>query len=131
MKVLLIKTNFRSKHLEIIEAEDINKKITINSKKITFDNREEVLFSNLNSIIKDSYGNTLNVDSFNYEIKKDILKINNLNLIDKNNNNLKSSIAYLNTKNNNLYGKDVSVNLNNKTLNKNNEPRLKANSINR
>ena len=43
--------------------------------------------------------------------------------------NLKSSIAYINTKTNNLYGKNIFINLRNETLNKNNEPRLKGNSI--
>ncbi len=112
-----------------IEAEDLNKSIKIKSQEIIFNNKDNILFSPVNSIIKDNYGNKLIVDSFNYEIKKDILKINNINLTDKNNNNLKSSIAYINTKTNNLYGKDVFINLNNETLNENNEPRLRGNSI--
>ncbi len=112
-----------------IEVEDLDKNIKINSQKIIFNNKNNILFSPFDSVIEDNYGNKLIVDSFNYEIKKNILKINNLNLTDKNNNNLKSSIAYINTKTNNLYGKDVFVNLNNETLNKNNEPRLRGNSI--
>ena len=40
-------------------------------------------------------------------------------------------IAYINTETNNLYGKDVVVNLNQNDLkiNENNDPRLKGNSI--
>tara|TARA_B100001093_G_scaffold296030_1_gene282281 strand:- start:538 stop:2922 length:2385 start_codon:yes stop_codon:yes gene_type:complete len=112
-----------------IEAEDLNKKLRIYSKKIIFNNKDEVLFSPFESIIEDGHGNKLIVDNFNYELQKDLLKVNNLNFTDKNNNILKSSVAYINTKSNNLYGKDVFVNLDNKTLNENNEPRLKGNSI--
>ncbi len=112
-----------------IEAEDLDKKLKIYSKKIIFNNKDEVLFSPFESIIEDGHGNKLIVDSFNYELQKNLLKVNNLNFTDKNNNVLKSSVAYINTKSNNLYGKDVFVNLDNKTLNENNEPRLKGNSI--
>ena len=35
--------------------------------------------------VEDGHGNKIIVDSFNYELKKDLLKIKNLNLIDKNN----------------------------------------------
>ncbi len=112
-----------------IAVEDLDKKLKIYSKKIIFNNKNELLFSPFESIIEDDNGNKLIVDSFNYEIQKDLLKVNNLNFTDKNNNVLKSSVAYINTKSNNLYGKDVFVNLDNKTLNENNEPRLKGNSI--
>ena len=61
-------------------------------------------------------------------ISKDLLKIQNLKFTD-NNNILELSTAYVNTKTNNLFGKDVSVKLDNKTLNKKNEPRLKGNSL--
>ena len=69
------------------------------------------------------------VDSFKYEVNKNLLKIKNLNLIDKNNDNFKSSIAYINTKTNNLFGKNIFIKLNNEKFSKNNEPRLKGNSV--
>ena len=112
-----------------IEVDDLNQNIKINSKKIVFNSKDNILFSSFNSIIRDSYGNKSIVDSFKYEIKKNLLKMKNLDLTDKDNNNLKLAIAYINTETNNLYGKDVLINLNNKTFNKNSEPRLKGNSI--
>ena len=112
-----------------IEVDDLNQNIKINSKKIVFNSKDNILFSSSNSIIRDSYGNKSIVDSFKYEIKKNLLKMKNLDLTDKDNNNLKLAIAYINTETNNLYGKDVLINLNNKTFNKNSEPRLKGNSI--
>ena len=48
---------------------------------------------------------------------------------DLDNNNLKTTLAYINTKTNTLFGKDVHINLNNKSFSKNNEPRLKGNSV--
>jgi LPS-assembly protein len=112
-----------------IEVEDLNKKIKIASEKLVFNYKNNILFSLSKSNIKDNFKNSLIVDSFNYEIKKNLLKVNNLSLTDKDNNNLKTSIAYINTSTNSLYGKDAYVNLNNEILNKNNEPRLKGNSI--
>ena len=56
----------------------------------------------------------------------DLLKIENANFKDKNNNRFYTSLAFINTKTNKLFGKDVSVNLSNDTFEKNNEPRLKV-----
>ena len=50
-------------------------------------------------------------------------------MVDKYKNSLKLSLAYIDTKKNNLYRKDAFVNLNNKTFNENSEPRLKGSSI--
>ena len=112
-----------------IEVEDLNQNIKINSKKIIFNNKDKILFSPTNSIIRDNYGNKSVVDNFKYEIKKSLIKVKNLNLTDKDKNSLKLSLAYIDTKKNNLYGKDAFVNLNNKTFNENSEPRLKGSSI--
>ena len=111
------------------EVEDLNKNIKINSEKIIFNNKDNILFSPFDSTIRDGHGNKLIVDSFKYEITEGLLKTKNLELTDKNDHNLKLSLAYLNTKTNVLYGKDAFVNLNNKTFNNNSEPRIKGNSI--
>ena len=112
-----------------IEVKEINRNIDIKTKKIIFDYNNDILSSPSNSIINDNRGNNLVVDSFNYSINKNLLKINNLNLTDKNKNNLKTSIAYINTKTNNLFGKDIFLNLDNKSFSKDNEPRLKGNKV--
>ena len=112
-----------------IEVKEINRNIDIKTKKIIFDYNNDILYSPSNSIIKDNRGNNIVVDSFNYSINENLLKINNLNLTDKNKNNLKTSIAYINTKTNNLFGKDIFLNLDNKSFSKDNEPRLKGNKV--
>ena len=68
-------------------------------------------------------------DNFFYEIDKDLLKLKNLKFKDIKNNNLSASQAYINTKTNRLFGKDININLNNSSFNKGNEPRLKGNSV--
>ena len=60
---------------------------------------------------------------------KDLLKVENVIFEDKKNNNFKTSLAYINTKSNKLFGKDVSINLSNTSFAKDNEPRWKGNSI--
>ena len=74
-------------------------------------------------ILKDFYNNGFTTYKINkkqivfiknlkYEINKKLLKVKNLDFNDADNNNLKLSIAYMNIEKNNLYGKDVVINLN-------------------
>ena len=63
--------------------------IKINSEKIIFNNKDKILFSPTNSIIRDNYGNKSVVDNFKYEINKSLIKVKNLNLTDKNKNSIK------------------------------------------
>ncbi len=128
-KGILDQNKFTFEAFGKIEAEDLNQNLKINSKQIIFNNKDKILFSPFNSIIEDNYGNKLIVDNFKYEINNNLLKVKNLNLTDRDNNSLELSYAYIDTKTNNLYGKDAFVNLNNKTFDENSEPRLRGNSI--
>ena len=103
--------------------------LLIESEKITYNNNLEYIRSNTDTVIKDKFKNIYNVKSFLFELNNKILKLENLKFIDFENNRLETSIAFLNTETNNLYGKDVILNLNNKSFEKNNQPRLKANSM--
>jgi LPS-assembly protein len=112
-----------------IEIEILDNKFEINSNKIVYNYKNKNLFSANKAIIKYNYYNTLKVDNFRYQLKKNILKLNNLNFTDKDKINIKTPIAYINTKTQNLFAKDVYVNLNKKSLNEDNNPRIKGNSI--
>ncbi len=114
---------------EKIQLQNRDRNFDINSEKIIFNYENYILFSPFKSIVKDPNQNKLVVDNFNYEIKNDLLKVNQLYLTDVNNNVLSSSLAYIDTKLNNLFGKDVSINLDNKTFNKKSEPRMKGNAV--
>ncbi len=108
---------------------DIDNELKIKTEEISYNQKERVIKSDTKTEIKDKVLNTYKVDNFFYEINKSLLKLNNLDFKDNSNNTLKTALAYINTKTNRLFGKDVSIELNNKSFNKNNEPRLKGNSI--
>ena len=108
---------------------NLKRNLEIKTDKINFNYKEDILFSETKSIINDNFQNVLIADKFHYQLQKDLLKIQKLKFTDYNDNILELSTAYLNTKTNNLFGKDVLVELNNKTFNEKNEPRLKGNSL--
>ena len=120
---------FKSK--EEVKLNYFDQNIQVKSKTISFNKENKIIESKNKSTITDKFGNRSVVDSFKYELKKDLLKFKNLDFYDKQKNNFKLKIAYINTETNNLYGKDVVVNLNQNDLkiNENNDPRLKGNSI--
>ena len=107
----------------------LKQNLLIKSETIFYNANTELAKSNTYTIIKDKFNNTYNVESFLFEENNNLLKLEKLRFKDIDKNNFETSIAFLNTETNNLYGKDVILNLNNKSFNKENEPRLKANSI--
>ncbi len=112
-----------------VKIVDIKKKLIINTNTITYNRNSNNIKSETKSILRDRFKNILQTKFFNYDLNKNIIKVNDANLKDPENNNIKIEIAYLNTISNKLYGKDVIVNLNNESFNEMNEPRIKGNSI--
>ncbi len=112
-----------------ILAEDQNIGLKIETEKLTFDYKDNILLSDNKSKINDKFQNLLIAEQFKYEIQNDLIKLDKLKLTDKDNNIFELDTAYLNTKTNNLLGKDLFLELDNKTLNKENEPRLTGNSV--
>ena len=110
-------------------AKNSNVNLNINSNKIVYNFKDNILLSPFKTNLEYNFRNNLIANSFKYEIDNNLLKIKELNLTDKNKNNLKSSIAYIDTETNDLYGKNIFISLNNETFNKDNEPRFKGNSI--
>lgn len=108
---------------------DKKRNFEIISESIFYNQQENSIKSETKTDIKDSNQNHYLVDKFLYEKNKNLLKVENLIYKDLQNNKIHTSLAYINTKTNRLFGKDVKVDLDNKTLNNNNEPRLKGNSI--
>ena len=128
------RASFDQKNL-IIEAEGnikinlLNEKIFIETQEIIYNQKENFIKSNSKTFLEDNLRNRYYVDNFLFEVDKNILKIENLEFKDIKGNILKTKIAYLNTKSGKLFGKDVNLGLSNSTFDKNNEPRLKGNSI--
>ena len=112
-----------------IKINHINKKFFITTENILYDQLNDLIKSTTKTTIKDSFENTYIVDNFIFEIDKNLLKVVNLLSKDKNNNIIETELAYINTKSGKLFGKDVNMNFNNSSFNRDNEPRLKAISI--
>ena len=108
---------------------DTDKELEINSKQIIFNKDQGIIQSPDDSILKDKFKNIFETKSFSYDTKKNILKIKKANFKDTENNNFFVDLAYINIQSEKLFGKDIIVNLNNKSFNKDNEPRLKGRSI--
>ena len=113
-----------------IKIFDKKKKISIQSNLVTYNWSTRILNSDTHSIVKDQFNNVFDTHSFNYEVSKNILKIVEANFKDYDNNSFYTKLAYINTLTNQLVGKDISIDLNNKAFNKDNEPRLKGRAIN-
>ncbi len=109
----------------------LDKKINLEiiSESITYDRSENFIKSDFQTKINDKIQNKYFVDKFFYEIDKNVLKVENLVFQDVQKNTMTTSLAYINTKTNRVFGKDVNINLSNQNFANNNEPRLKGNSI--
>jgi LPS-assembly protein len=112
-----------------IKINQIDKNLFIETDKIFYDQLNNLINSSTKTILKDNFNNRYVVDSFVFEINKNLLKVVNLESKDKNNNIVKTKLAYINTQSGKLFGKDVNMSFNNSSFNKDNEPRLKAISI--
>mgnify|MGYP001438444473 CR=1 FL=1 len=109
---------------------NLEKDISIETDSIIYDKNKELLKSNTSSIFKDKIGNIIKSNKFQYNLNSGILKLEKANLKDISKNIYNVETAFLNTNSNKLIGKDISIDLNNKSFNKNNEPRIKGKSIN-
>ncbi len=108
---------------------DNKNNLTIISNSIFYNQKKNLIESKFKTKIKDKNKNEYLVDQFFYEVDKDLLKVENLSFKDNQNNNMQTSLAYINTKTNRIFGKDVSINLNNENFENGNQPRLKGKSI--
>ena len=108
----------------------LDDEIFIETQEIVYD-QKNLIKSNSKTFLEDNLQNEYSFDNFLFEVDKNILKIINLEFKDIKGNILKTEIAYLNTKSGKLFGKDVNLDLSNSSFNKENEPRLKGNSITR
>ena len=113
----------------ITKIKDVKRDLTVETQSVNYDKKNKILESNSKSMLRDKFNNSLSSESFIYEIKKNILKVQNSTLKDSKNNMFNIELAFINTKSNKLYGKDIEIDLNNESFNQENEPRLKGKSI--
>ena len=99
---------------------------------VLFDDNQKIINSNNDTQIIDKDGNKINLDMFSYVIKKNIFfSKGNIKILDIRKNNYNLSEVYIDEKKQKIVGSDVRLFLNDDSakINKKNEPRLFANSI--
>ena len=112
-----------------VKVIDLEKELLIETELINLDKNKNILKSTTPSVLTDKLNNILKTNSFNYNLENSILKLEKVEFKDIYNNSFNVEIAYLNTITNELVGKDILANLDNKSFNKENEPRIKGRSI--
>ena len=100
------------------------------SSNVSFYINEKIIFSNNLSIFKDNFKNIIEASSFRYSNDTEVLKANEIQLLDKDKNKYFLTKGFVNLKENTLLGKDIKINFRNDTFgNPENEPKLKGNSV--
>ena len=112
-----------------VVIKDLIKKTLIKSQNIFYYTDKKIIKSQTKSSIEDNENNYFFAESFTYTLNDSLIKLNNVKLVDFEKNIVKIEKAYLNLISKKLIGKDLSIDFNNKSFNKNNEPRLKGNTI--
>ena len=112
-----------------VSLKDLTNNFLIESQSIYFDNQNQNIQSNMETIIKDNLGNSFLTKSFLFDQKDNLIKITKSTLIDLEQNTYQLSNGFIDINAKKFIGKDISIDFNNQYLDKNNEPRLKGNSI--
>tara|TARA_B100001093_G_scaffold457048_1_gene468506 strand:- start:1040 stop:3421 length:2382 start_codon:yes stop_codon:yes gene_type:complete len=134
IKIKFDNANFDLKN-SFLEAEgnvkilQLNNKFEIKSDKVVYNKEKNIISTNTQTELFDHYKNNYIVESLIYEIDNDLIKLTNVFFENINNDNFQTPIAFVNTKSEKLFAKDIILNLDNSMINNNNQPRLKGNSL--
>ena len=133
-----LKLNFNSikiKNKNILTADngfkinDLENSLEIEGKTIVLDRTKNILNSPVKSILKDKYNNSFETEKFIYQFKNKKIKIYDAEINDYDKNNFQMKSADIDLTSNTLVGNNITINLNNKFLDPENEPRLKGDNI--
>ncbi len=113
-----------------VKITSIKNDFLIETQSIIYNTYKKEITSQDNTLINDANGNLAEAKAFFLNLNDDVIKLKKMKMTDLQQNIIKLDIAYINLNTSNLIGKNVSINLNNKTFNKENEPRLKGVSLN-
>ena len=103
----------------------------VSSGGMVYDNKNKLIFSKNKSTIIDPEGNLIYVDMFEYLVNKNLFSsVGNIKIIDINKNKYSFEEMHIDTKEKKIVGSNIRLSLNEKEvgLNKDNDPRLVANS---
>ncbi len=112
-----------------IKINQIDNSFLIQNDEIIYDQKNNIISSSKTTKLEDNKGNIHFVDSFVFEINKDLVKVENLITKDNQSNTYKTSIAFLNVKSGKVFGKDIKVELVDPSNIDQDIYRLKGNSI--
>ena len=112
-----------------IKINDLENSLQIDSEKIVLDRNKNIIISLTESTLKDKNKNFFKTNKFEYNYNKEELKIFEAYIKDYDENNYKVEYADINLISNTLVGSDITINLNNKSFNIENEPRLSGDRI--
>ena len=103
---------------------------TLSSDKITYDKKNNSVYSNEKSILLDKNGNKIKLGKFDLDLNKKKVKVFDLNLTDINKNNFILKEALVDLENEEIEGKDLKLFFNKSILgNVENDPRIFGNSV--
>jgi LPS-assembly protein len=106
--------------------EDLQNKILIEAKEIVYDDYNQILTSDMQTILRNTIENEeQKADKFYYDIKNGLIKYENLELKSKEDINIKSKISYFDVNNREFIGKDFQLSFLQSEYNL--DPRLKGN----
>ena len=109
---------------------EIDNKLKGESSDVSFYVDRKMILSDKESSFNDNLDNILNVSSFKFSNSTEILKAENIELLDNKKNRYYINKGFVKLKESILIGKDIKINLRNDTFGiKDNEPKLKGNSI--
>ena len=108
---------------------DSTNEFFLKSQKIFYDIKNQQISSKSKSQFEDVLGNLILSKDFIFKKNEDLIKFNIIKIIDLQKNSLVLDKAFLNVKSKKLIGKDVVIEFKDQSFEKNNEPRLKGNSI--
>ena len=83
----------------------------IETSEALYNNKSDFFSSDKKAKLKNKIGDVFIAEKFSLDIKKNLLKVINLEYIDVNNNNFQTPIAFVNLNSGKLFGKDISLDL--------------------
>ena len=112
-----------------IKINDLKNSLDIEGQKIVLDRSKNIIYSQSKTLVKDKNKNSFLSKKFKYKINKKTIELDDALIEDFENNKFEIQFAKVDLKNNKLSGEDIIINLNNKYMSPNNEPRLEGKKI--
>jgi len=107
-----------------------NQKYIIETSNVIYDRGINIISTEDKTAVKDNLNNTINFNGFKLSISKKILDAKNVKIIDNEANEYNVERIKINLNTDQILGKDLSINFNNNLFqSKENEPRLKGNTL--